>query len=289
MKFKKIFSRKYSLMVITIFITIYSYFFLNQIINNLSDIRNIKKMQVKSPVNITHENKILITNSNIDYFNYISIDNVPKIIIQAFLIIEDNKFYSHNGFDIKAIFRAFMNLIISGHITQGGSTITQQLARNFFLTPKKSFIRKIKEILLAIKIEQYLSKKDILELYLNKTYLGQNTYGIVEASRIYFHKTLDQLTLSEIAILAGLPKNPSVYNPIASVEKTKKRRNIVLKRMLYKNVITKKEYNKAINTPIINNDLNQKKKINFKKIIKIILYNNGKLKIKIKNINFIYR
>ncbi|QJC28744.1 hypothetical protein GJT81_01825 [Enterobacteriaceae endosymbiont of Plateumaris consimilis] len=281
MKFNNFFSRKYSLLIIMIFITIYSYFFLNQTINNLPNITNIKQMQVQFPV-IICQNTIPIINFNVNYSNYISINHIPKKIIQAFIAIEDNRFYSHHGFDIEAIFRALMNLIISGHITQGGSTITQQLARNFFLNPKKSFIRKIKEILLAIKIEQYLSKKNILELYLNKTYLGQNTYGIVEASRIYFNKKLNQLTLSEIAILAGLPKNPSVYNPITSIEKTKKRRNLVLDRMLYKNIITQKEYNKAKNTPIINHNLNQYK-LNFKKII-ITLHNNNILNIKIINI-----
>ncbi|QJC30074.1 hypothetical protein GJT84_01840 [Enterobacteriaceae endosymbiont of Plateumaris sericea] len=253
MKFKKIFSKKNCLLAIIIFTCIYLYFFLNQIINNLPDVRKIKNIQLRSPVKIFYNNQKLSIQFNIHEYHPITIKNFPKKLIQTFLIVEDSNFYIHHGFDLKGIIRAISNMIISGHISQGASTITQQLARNFFLSSEKNIIRKIKEILLAIKIENFFSKKEILELYLNKICLGENCYGVSEAAKKYFNKTLNQLTLSETAILAGLPKNPFIYNPIKSIKKTKKRRDIILKRMLYKNIISKKEYNIAKKTIILNN------------------------------------
>ncbi|QJC29189.1 transglycosylase domain-containing protein [Enterobacteriaceae endosymbiont of Plateumaris rustica] len=250
MKFKKIFFKKYHLLII-IFIVIYSCFFLNQIVDNLPDVKNMKNIQLSQQFN---KNKTLIVKCNTNC-NTISINNIPKKIIQTFLIVEDNNFYGHNGFDVQGIIRVIATIFISGHIRQGGaSTITQQLARNLFLNSEKSFLRKIKEILLAIKIEKFFSKEEILESYLNKIFFGENSYGIVAASKKYFNKTLDQLTSSEIAILAGLPKNPSIYNPIASIKQTEKRKNIILKVMLYKNLISKKECNIEIKKPIIINN-----------------------------------
>ncbi|RDT64196.1 carboxypeptidase/penicillin-binding protein 1A, partial [Klebsiella pneumoniae] len=132
-----------------------------------------------------------------------------------------------------------------GHASQGASTITQQLARNFFLSPEKTLMRKIKEVFLAIRIEQLLSKDEILELYLNKIYLGYRAYGVGAAAQVYFGKPIDQLTLSEMATIAGLPKAPSTFNPLYSLDRATARRNVVLSRMLSEGYISQSEYDKA--------------------------------------------
>lgn len=160
-----------------------------------------------------------------------TLDEIPELVQQAFLAAEDNRFYEHDGVDYQGILRAVINLIETGERGQGGSTITMQLARNFYLTNEKTYIRKIREILLALKIEQELSKQKILELYLNKIYLGNRAYGVAAAAYIYYGKSLDELTIAQIAMIAGLPKAPSRYNPVVDPERALSRRNYVLSRM----------------------------------------------------------
>lgn len=140
--------------------------------------------------------------------------------------------------------------LFTGHASQGASTITQQLARNFFLSPERTLMRKIKEAFLAIRIEQLLTKDEILDLYLNKIYLGYRAYGVGAAAQVYFGKTVDQLTLSEIAMIAGLPKAPSTFNPLYSHDRALARRNVVLSRMLDEKYITRAEYDQARSEPL---------------------------------------
>ena len=176
----------------------------------------------------------------------VRIDQVPKQFIQAVLATEDSRFYSHPGIDIRGIARAALAVISSGRKVQGASTITMQVARHFFLTPQKTYLRKINEMLLAIKIENTFSKDKILELYLNTIYFGNGAHGIVAAARIYYGKKLNRLTLPEMAMLAGIPQSPAHINPIDNPEAALIRRNHVLKRMLTLGYIDQATYEKAI-------------------------------------------
>jgi len=160
------------------------------------------------------------------------IDDIPINLRRAFLAAEDDRFYVHPGVDYQGILRAMMVMATTGKRGQGGSTITMQLARNFYLSREKTFGRKLNEIFLALKIEQQLSKDQILELYLNKIYLGNRAYGVAAAARVYYGKTLEELNLAQLAMIAGLPKAPSRFNPIVNPERALIRRNYVLKRML---------------------------------------------------------
>ncbi len=176
----------------------------------------------------------------------VTLDQVPKPLIQAILATEDQRFYSHQGVDFIGLFRAFKVLLGTGQKSQGASTITMQVARNFFLSHKKTYIRKIREILLAMRIEHSFSKDKILEFYLNKVYFGNHAYGVAAAASVYYGKTLDQLTLAEMAMIAGLPQAPSKNNPIARPAAALERRNHVLLRMLGVGDINKPQYNQAI-------------------------------------------
>ena len=182
---------------------------------------------------------------------YVPIEKIPKKLKFAFLAAEDARFYQHKGIDLQGIIRALIADIKARRFVQGGSTITQQVAKNMFLTPKKTISRKIKEMILAMKIERILPKDKILELYLNQIYFGFGSYGVEAAAQTYFGKSVDQLTLAECALLAAIPKSPGKYSPLINIEAAYKRRNWVLKRMLEEHFITKKEYEKAINEPII--------------------------------------
>ena len=180
----------------------------------------------------------------------LTFEEIPPAVIQAFLAAEDERFFTHPGFDSQGIVRAAINLVVTGDRSQGGSTITQQLARAYFLTPERTFIRKAKEILLAIQIEQEFTKEEILALYLNKIFLGQRAYGIAAASEVYYGKPLDQLTIPEIAMLAGIPKAPSVLNPVSNPVRARERRGYVLRRMRELDFISAAEYAEAMASPI---------------------------------------
>ncbi|HDT11238.1 MAG TPA: penicillin-binding protein, partial [bacterium] len=172
-------------------------------------------------------------------------DKIPEKLRLAFVAGEDNSFYSHSGIDITGMMRAGFKYLVTG-IKQGGSTITQQLAKSFVGT-ERTWSRKIKDIILAIKLERYLTKEEILYLYLNEIYLGSGSYGIEAASKKYFSKHVWDLSIAEMATLAGLPKFPSTASPLLNPEMAVRRRNYVLKRMFDDGYITKEEYNGAIN------------------------------------------
>lgn len=175
---------------------------------------------------------------------------IPETMRQAFLSAEDDRFYEHPGVDYQGILRAAFNLIITGERGQGGSTITMQLARNFYLSSEKTYLRKINEILLALKIEGELTKEKILELYLNKIYLGSRSYGVASAAKIYYGLELDELSLAQTAMIAGLPKAPSAYNPIVNPDRATIRRNYVLSRMYQLGFITEVEYSESKYEPV---------------------------------------
>ena len=184
---------------------------------------------------------------------FIPYDSVPKNVIHSFLSAEDKNFFSHPGVDAKSITRAIIkNLknIYSEKRLEGASTITQQVAKNFLLTSEISIKRKIKEAILAFRIERAYSKERIMELYLNQIYLGEGTYGIAAASLEYFDKAVSDLSYEEAALLAALPKAPSKYNPYKSIERAKLRRNIVLKNLYDNSYINKKEYENLISKEV---------------------------------------
>ena len=153
-----------------------------------------------------------------------------------------DRFLKHQGVDLAGLLRAASELILSGEIKSGGSTITMQVARNFFLSREKSFLRKFNEIFLALKIERSLTKNQILELYINKIYLGKRAYGVQAAANIYYGKSINELSLSQYAMIAGLPKAPSSYNPINNPKRAKIRRDWIIGRMLKLKSITKEEF-----------------------------------------------
>ncbi|CAK9886548.1 MAG: Penicillin-binding protein 1A [Candidatus Erwinia impunctatus] len=217
----------------------------------LPDVATLKDIRLQTPMQIYSADNELIAQYGEKRRIPVTLSAIPPRLLNAFIATEDSRFYEHHGVDPVGIIRAVTIAMTSGHASQGASTITQQLARNFFLTPERTFSRKLKEVFLAILIEQSMSKDEILELYLNKIYLGNRAYGIAAAAQVYFGKNIDQLTLSEMAMIAGLPKAPSTYNPIYSHTRALQRRDTVLGRMLNQNYITQSEYNDAVNTPLV--------------------------------------
>ena len=178
-------------------------------------------------------------------------DEIPEPIIQAFLAAEDDRFFEHPGFDYQGIVRAAVNLAVTGSRSQGGSTITQQLARVYFLTRERTFVRKAKELILAIQIEREFDKQTILELYLNKIFLGQRSYGVAAAAEVYFGKDLKDLSIAEAATIAGLPKAPSTLNPVSNPVRATERRAYVLGRMRDLKFIDAAGYEAARSTPMV--------------------------------------
>ncbi len=208
-------------------------------IDMLSDIR----LQV--PLRIYARNGELIGEFGEKKRIPLKFDEFPQLIVKAVLAAEDDRFYEHPGIDYQGLLRAAFQLIKTGEKGQGGSTITMQVARNFFLSKEKTFLRKFNEILLSLKIEKELTKNNILELYLNKIYLGKRSYGMAAAAQVYYGKELKELTVAQMAMLAGLPKAPSTYNPIVNPDRAKLRRNYVLNRMLTLGMITPAQHSEA--------------------------------------------
>lgn len=219
--------------------------------SSLPNVESLKTVELQQPMQIYTADGKLIGEVGEQRRIPVKLENVPQQLINAILDTEDSRFYEHHGVDPIGIIRAVTVAVSKGGASQGASTITQQLARNFFLTPEKTIIRKAKEAVLAIDIENTLSKNEILELYLNKIYLGYRSYGVAAAAKTYFGKNLHDLTLSEMAIIAGLPKAPSTMNPLYSLKRAQDRRNVVLGRMLEMKHITKEEYDAAIKEPIV--------------------------------------
>tara|TARA_R110001592_G_scaffold177076_2_gene417290 strand:+ start:100788 stop:103220 length:2433 start_codon:yes stop_codon:yes gene_type:complete len=231
----------------TIFIIASFYLYLTP---TLPDTEQLKNIQFQTPLRIYSQDKKRIAEFGEKRRTPINIDNIPTAFTNAFISAEDDRFFEHFGIDLKGLARAASQLISTGRIQSGGSTITMQVAKNFFLSREKTFIRKFNEIFLALQIEQNLSKYEILELYLNKIYLGNRAYGIHAAAQVYYGKQIQDLSLAQMAMIAGLPKAPSSYNPLANPERAKIRRNWILNRMLELGMITSSEHITAYQAPI---------------------------------------
>jgi len=201
------------------------------VVPKLPSVDTLKDVQFQVPLRIYSRDEKLIAEYGEKKRSKLDIADAPKELINAVLAAEDDTFYEHWGVNLKGLLRAVVVLVKTGEKGQGGSTITMQVARNFFLSSKKTFMRKLNEILLSFRIEQKLTKDQILELYLNKIYLGNRSYGFAAASLVYYGKPIDELVPAQIAMLAGLPKAPSKYNPLANRKRAVQRRNYVLNRM----------------------------------------------------------
>ncbi|MGQ0544456.1 MAG: penicillin-binding protein 1A [Betaproteobacteria bacterium] len=217
---------------------------------NLPSLDALTEYQPKVPLRIYTAEGILIGEFGEERRAVVAIGEVPAQLKNAIIAAEDERFYEHPGIDYVGVLRAAYANLAAGGRRQGASTITMQVARNFFLSSEKTLTRKLYEALLAFKIEHSLAKEQILELYVNQIYLGQRAYGFGAASQIYFGKALSQLSLAETAMLAGLPKAPSVYNPIANAQRAKQRQKYVLRRMTELGYITATQYEDALNAPI---------------------------------------
>lgn len=213
---------------------------------SLPPISNFDEIKPNPVTSIYSSDGELIKTFSVFKFEKADIDKIPSDLKNAFIATEDKNFYKHQGYDLFGLVRSIVVNVVSGRVKQGASTITQQLARILFLSNEKTFDRKIKELIIAHRIEKTISKTQILEMYLNAVYLGSGSYGVLSASKTYFDKDLNELTLAEMALIAGLPQAPSVYSPLKNPDKAIKRRNQVLKRMYRNSYITKKQYKQAI-------------------------------------------
>ncbi len=184
-------------------------------------------------------------------YSNVELKEVPEQLVKALIATEDKNFYKHQGYDMLGLVRSMVANVLAGHVVQGASTITQQLSRILFLSNEKTVTRKIKELQVAAQIEKTISKDKILEMYLNNVYLGSGAYGVKGAAKIYFNKNLNELTLPEMALIAGLPQAPSVYSPYNNKKLAEKRRNQVLLRMYKMKYIDKETYEKAKKSPIV--------------------------------------
>ncbi|HDR8856683.1 penicillin-binding protein [Burkholderia territorii] len=218
---------------------------------NMPSLDALTDYRPKVPLRIYTSDHVLIGEFGEERRDIVHFKDVPDSLKKAILAIEDARFYDHGGVDLTGIARAGFVALTNGHASQGASTITMQVARNFFLSSEKTYTRKIYEMLLAYRIERALTKDQILEVYMNQIYLGQRAYGFASAARVYFGKDLKDITLAEAAMLAGLPKAPSAYNPVVNPKRAKVRQEYILQRMLELNFITREQYDEAVAQPLV--------------------------------------
>ena len=217
---------------------------------SLPKMTTLKKAPLLKPLQVYSADNELIAEYGGKLSVPVEYKQIPKPFISAFLAAEDSSFFEHSGVSFKGLGRAVSETIIGSNVQTGGSTITMQVAKNYYLTPERTLKRKLTEIFLARKIEQNLSKEEILTLYVNKIFLGKNAYGIAAAAKIYYNKSLDQLSIAQMAMISGLPKAPSKYNPVVNPTRALERRNWILGRMLQLGSINQSQYQKAIAEPI---------------------------------------
>lgn len=216
----------------------------------LPSVGTLKDVELQVPLKVYSRNGKLIAVYGEKRRQPLNIDEVPDLFIKAFLSAEDDRFFEHPGVDYQGLIRAAIELLVTGEKRQGGSTITMQLARNFFLGNERTYVRKLREIFLALRIEHIFTKNEILELYLNKIYLGNRAYGVGAAADVYYGLDVSELNVAQIAMIAGLPKAPSAYNPVADPERAILRRDYVLGRMFDLRFIDEETYQFAINEPV---------------------------------------
>ncbi|MCX5821803.1 MAG: PBP1A family penicillin-binding protein, partial [Deltaproteobacteria bacterium] len=231
------------------------------LLKELPSIAALKDYRPSITTRVYADNNELIDEFFLEDRKVIKYEDIPKMVIQAFVASEDARFFQHGGFDMQSMSRAFFKNVEAGKIVQGGSTITQQVAKSLYLSPEKSYLRKIKEALLAYKIDRYLTKEEIITLYLNHIYLGHGTYGVEAAAQGYFGKSARNLTVPEAALLAGLPKAPSNYSPYLHPDRAYQRQAYVLNRMFEDGYISEQEKNRALSTPVKLRSIKPKDKI----------------------------
>ena len=217
---------------------------------SLPKMTTLKKAPLLKPLQVYSADNELIAEYGGKLSVPVEYKQIPKPFISAFLAAEDSSFFEHSGVSFKGLGRAVSETITGSNVQTGGSTITMQVAKNYYLSPERTLKRKLTEIFLARKIEQNLSKEEILTLYVNKIFLGKNAYGIAAAAKIYYNKSLDQLSIAQMAMISGLPKAPSKYNPVVNPTRALERRNWILGRMLQLGSINQSQYQKAIAEPI---------------------------------------
>ena len=260
-KRRKIVARLFGFIVLILVVTIGGTIIYYALTIDLPEIDTLKDYRPSIASSVYDDNNELIDDFFLEDRKIVNMTEIPKVVQYAFIAAEDSRFYQHQGFDIQSIFRALLKNFEAGHIVQGASTITQQVARLVYLSPEKKYMRKVKEAILSYKIDKYLAKDEILNLYLNQIYLGHGTYGIESASLGYFGKSAKELTLPEAALLAGLPKAPNAYSPFLYFERAKQRQVYVLSRMVEENYITQAEMDKAVKVKLKLRDINPKDKV----------------------------
>ena len=226
-------------------IAAYFYFSLN-----LPKLQNIGDYRPSLPTIMYDREGVEVSRFFIENRELISIDQVPREVINAVIAIEDSSYYEHKGLDYLGIFRAFLKNLRAGKVVQGGSTITQQVAKSLLLSNERTYSRKLKEAILARRMDKKFTKDEILEIYMNQSYFGNGSYGIESAAQNYFQKHVWELSLDETCLLAGLPKAPSAYDPTRNPDRAKDRRNLVLERMLEEGFITASQYSEASILPL---------------------------------------
>ncbi len=228
-----------------------AYFIYSKYSKDLPDVKTLKDYEPSTITQVYSDADELIAQFYVEKRVIVPIEKIPVTLKQATLAVEDSNFYSHFGIDPKAIFRAMITNFKAGRVVEGGSTITQQLSKTLFLTPQKKLERKIREAILSVRLEQFFSKDEILGIYLNQIYYGHGTYGVEAASRNYFGKHVEELTIEECAMIAALPKAPNNYSPYRNMKKAKKRRNHAIRRMAHLGFISPEQEKTALESPII--------------------------------------
>jgi penicillin-binding protein 1A len=248
-KILKIFLFLVTLTILSTLLT--SSVYLYRLNSELPSVDELKDYSYKTPTIIYDTEKNIIAELGDEVRYPVTFDKIPKHLINALVAVEDSRFYEHEGIDFISIIRAFFANIKAGKIVEGGSTLTQQLVKVIYLTPERKLKRKVKEAILAYKLDSYLSKQEILEIYLNQVYLGRGSYGVQSAAKNYFGKDVWDLKLEECALIASLPKAPSYYAPHIDYGRSVTRRNYTLLRMYEEGYISEEEYRKTIEKPIV--------------------------------------
>jgi len=239
-----------ALAAIVLFVAVIVGYIAFRVLPNVPALDAVTDYRPKIPLRVYTADNVLIGEFGEEHRDFVPINKIPDLMKKSLLAIEDARFYEHGAIDFQRGIGAVVSNLRHGFGAGGGSTITMQVARNFFLSREKHLSRKVNEIALAYKIEAALSKDEILELYMNQIYLGQRAYGFASAARAYFNKNLDQLSVAEMAMLAGLPQNPSRHNPVANPKRARERQHAVLGRMRALNYITESQYQAALEEPL---------------------------------------
>ena len=221
--------------------------------HDLPQIRLLENFKPDAVTRVYSADKVLLTELFIEKREPVPLETIPRLLRAALVATEDRKFYQHSGVDLKGIARAIIKDIRAGEFVEGASTITQQLSKTLFLTPRKTLVRKIKEAILAFQLERRYTKDEILELYLNQVYFGSGAYGVESAAKMFFGKSVKDLNLAECALVAGMPKSPSRYSPLINPDLAIKRRNTVLTQMRDTNIISDAAYQQALQEPLYTN------------------------------------